>query len=206
LALTPPIPVPRESPGGDEVVTVPVVVDDDRVDEAGHDVGELHFWSDPKIVNLAEGAGLELNPGLFVAAVRVYPMPCWLIFRSENEATPALAFSVVVPDSVPEPGFTPRATVTATDPIAAWFVMGWPDPSRTATLTGPPDEPKPDLITAGLAGVLAAVPAGCPSFVNASEHVPASVPWRFPALAGSGWKLLPGRPLKSFDCLTSIPH
>ena len=42
--------------------------------------------------------------------------------------------------------------------------------------------------------------------MNPSEHDPDGVPERFPALAGSIWKLLPGRPLKSFDCLTCIPH
>jgi hypothetical protein len=94
------------------------------------------------------------------------------------------------------------ATVTATGPIAAGFVIRWPDASRTATWTGPPDVPNPEVITAGLT----TVPVGCPSLVNASEHDPDGVPDRFPALLGSTWKSLPGRPLKSFDCLTSIAH
>ena len=34
---------------------------------------------------------------------------------------------------------------------------------------------------------------------------PVNVPERFPALLGSSWKSLPV-PLKSFDCLASIPH
>ena len=53
--------------------------------------------------------------------------------------------------------------------------------------------------------VLTAAPAGCPSLVNASEHDPVTEPERFPALAGSSWKSLP-EPLKSLDCLASIPH
>jgi hypothetical protein len=125
-------------------VTVPVVVAVD--DDAEHGVVEQR-WSDPQIVKWVEVAGVI--PGL--VPVRVYPMPGWSIDRLENEATPPLASSVAVPDSDPEPGFDPMATVTAAvEPVASW-----PDPFRTSTLTGPPEEPKPEVITA-----LAAVPAG----------------------------------------------
>lgn len=68
-------------------------------------------------------------------------------------------------------------------------------------MTGPPWESKADLITAP-----AAVLPGSPSAVKASEHDVVTEPERFGALAGSSWKSLPGRPLKSFDCLASIPH
>src|SRR6266550_8466205 len=134
-------------------------------------------------------------------------MPCLSIDRdlsvdrAGNEATPPLAVSVVVPDSDPPPGFESILTVTDTGPVAAELVMSWPDASRSPTLTGPPWELKPARIFAPTP-----VPAGCPSLVNASEHDPDSEPERFPSLAGSRWKSLPGRPLKSFDCLTSIPH
>ncbi len=91
----------------------------------------------------------EVIPGL--VAMRVYPRPGWLMDRLENEAIPPLALTVTIPDSDPEPGFDPMATVTAAvEPVARW-----PDPSRTSTLTGPPEEPKPEVITA-----LTAVPAG----------------------------------------------
>ena len=169
-------------------VALVVVVDDETV----HGV-EQDDWSDPKMSKEPEAVGVI--PGL--VAVRVYPTPTRSIDRSENEATPPLALTVKVPDSDPEPGFDPMATVTAAvEPVASW-----PDPSRTSTLTGPPWEPTAEVITA-----LTMVLAGCPSLVNASEHDPASVPERFPALAGSSRKSLPGGPLKLFDCLAAIPH
>src|SRR5262249_4523518 len=147
---------------------------------------------------------------VFVLAMRAYPTPDLLIDRgvsadpAGNEATPPLVVSVVVPDSVPLLGFEfgSMLTVTGTFPVAAEFVMSWPDASRSPTLTGrPPGELKPAVMFAPTTA-----PVGWPSLVNASEHVPVTAPERFPALAGSIWKLLPGRPLKSFDCLTCIPH
>src|SRR5215831_14450190 len=123
------------------------------------------------IVKPAEVA--EVIPGL--VATRVY-WPGWSIFRSENEAMPPLAGTVTVPDSVPGPEFGPMATLT----FALEAVASWPHPFRTSTLTGPPLEPAREVITAP-----AAVAAGWPSVVNASDNDPVSVPERFPALAGS---------------------
>ena len=91
-------------------------------------------------------------------------MPGWLIDRSENEATPPIVLTVVVPDSVPEPGFAVDVMATVTAAFA--FVTGCPDASTTSTLTGPaPGESKLEVIV-----VLTVVPAGCPSVVNTSEH------------------------------------
>ena len=99
-----------------------------------------------------------------LVAVRRYPMPGWLIDRSENEATPPLVLTVVVPASVPEPGFA--VGVMATVMAAFAFVTSSPDASRISTLTGPAlGESKLEVIA-----LLTAVPAGCPSAVNASEH------------------------------------
>src|SRR5258708_13590053 len=113
--------------------------------------------------------------------------------RSEKEATPALATTVVGPDSEPDPGFNPMATVTA----AAELVSRWPDPSRTSTVTGPPWELKAEVITAPTA-----VLAG--SLGNASEHDPVSGPQRVPAPPGSSWKSLPV-PLKPSASLAPTP-
>jgi hypothetical protein len=74
-------------------VALVVVVDDVTVHGAEQD----DDWSDPSMLKGSEVA--DLIPGL--AAVRVYPTPCWSIFRSENEATPPLALTIKVPDSVP---------------------------------------------------------------------------------------------------------
>src|SRR5215471_14947180 len=141
LKSAPPRPNARKSPAGmgEVVVTVAVVVAVDE--EAEH--GAVQGWADTQILNGFEG-GAGLIPGL--VAVRVYPSPGWLMDRSENEATPPLALTVKVPDSDAEPGFgfDPRATVTAAlEPVASW-----PAPSRTSTLTGPPGEGKPEVITA----------------------------------------------------------
>ncbi|HEX4529934.1 MAG TPA: hypothetical protein VIA11_10955 [Acidimicrobiia bacterium] len=46
-----------------------------------------------------------------VAANR-YPFPAWSIERPEKVATPLTALTVLVPDSVPVPGFVPMASVT----------------------------------------------------------------------------------------------
>lgn len=129
-----------------EVDTVPVVVADDC--DAEHGWVE-HCWSDPQIVKLADVAGLIPR----LVAVSVYPKPGLSIDRAENEATPPLALTVVVPDSFPEPGFAAMAMVTA----AFAFVTSSPEASRTSTLTGPPWELNWEVIVA-----LAAVPAGLP--------------------------------------------
>jgi hypothetical protein len=89
-------------------VTVPAVVADD--DDAEHAAAEQR-WSDPQMVNLADVAGVI--PGL--RAARVYPTPGLSIDKFANEATPAFACTVTVPDRDPEPGFDPMATVTAAD-------------------------------------------------------------------------------------------
>jgi hypothetical protein len=191
VKLTPPSENPKESPAGmaEVVVTVAdvVVVDD----EAEHDVEQGR--TDPKIMKLVEGVA-GVIPGL--VAVSVYGLPGRSIDRSENEAIPPLALTVKVPDSDPEFGFDWMATVTA----AVELVSSWPDPSKTSTLTGPPVELYLEVITAP-----AAVLAGSPSAVKASEHDLVTEPERFPALAGSSRKALPV-PLKSFDCLAAIPH
>src|SRR5215469_12178866 len=141
----------------EEVVTVPDVVADDTDAEHGV-VG--HCWIELQIVKWPDVAGLI--PGL--VAVRRYPMPGWLIDRSENEATPPIALTVVVPESIPEPGFA--VDVIAMVMAAVEFVTGCPHASRTSTLTGPaPGVSKVEVIV-----VLMVVPAGCPSAVNASEH------------------------------------
>src|SRR3954469_4619828 len=51
--------------------------------------------------------------------------------RLENAATPAVADTVVVPDSVPPPGLVPMATVT----LAVELVTVLPNASCTATCT-----------------------------------------------------------------------
>lgn len=167
--------------------TVPVMVFDDADPE--HDVpvqGSI-------VEEILKGSEVtEVIPGL--VATSVYPVPDALIDRSENEATPRFAWTVVVPDSEPDPGFVPMAMVTA----AVELVSGLPDPSRTSTVTGSPWEPTVVVIT-----LPTAVSFGSP--VNFSEHDPVGVLERG-GFAGSSWKLLPGGPLKSFDCLAWIPH
>ena len=81
------------------------------------------------------GAGAMLNAAL-VALIRgtedatsVYPLPPLLIDRPGKLATPFTGFTVVVPDSVPPPGFAPIATVTAL--VALVTVL--PEASWTAT-------------------------------------------------------------------------
>src|SRR5215471_9736646 len=57
------------------------------------------------------GPGATLNGALTmplrpdVLAAIVYPMPVLLMLRPEKVATPAVAVTIVVPDSVPPPGF-----------------------------------------------------------------------------------------------------
>jgi len=95
------------------------VVADDIVVEHGaggeHDWSELHIskWSDVT----------EPNP--LLAAVRRYPTPGWLIDRLENEATPPTVLTVLVPDSVPEPGFAVDVMSIAMDAFA--FVTVFPN-------------------------------------------------------------------------------
>jgi hypothetical protein len=162
VRLTPPIPVAMKSPGAaDEVVTVPDVIADDADAEHGALAGQ--GLNEGQIVKAAEVA--EVIPGL--VATRVYPTPGRLILRSENEAMPPLAETMTVPDSVPEPGFDPIATVT----FAREAVASWPHPFRTSTMTGPRLEPTGDVIT-----VPAAVSVG--SLVNASDNDPVGVPLR----------------------------
>ena len=58
-------------------------------------------------------------------------MPVLLIDRSANVATPLLAGSDTVPDSVPPPGLVPIATVT----VALLDVTVFPPASCTVTTT-----------------------------------------------------------------------
>src|SRR5512143_1478566 len=76
--------------------------------------------------------GVLVAPGRPPAAVvSVYPLPTWSMLRVEKVATPATAATVVVPDSVPPPGFAPIAMVTL--PVNA--VAVFPKPSRAVTWT-----------------------------------------------------------------------
>src|SRR5262245_3992715 len=97
-------------------------------------------------------------PGL--VAPSVYPLPVWLIDRPGKLATPPTAVTVVVPDSAPEPGFAPMATVTA----AVELVSRFPLPSSTSTETG-----LPVLATLFVIGMPTAVPFGW--FTNAREQL-----------------------------------
>src|SRR5206468_1597655 len=67
----------------------------------------------------------------FALAVRVYPVPALLILNVENGATPLTAFTLVVPASVPPPGFAPIATVI--NPVKP--VTSSPPPSSAVTRT-----------------------------------------------------------------------
>src|SRR5258708_26552009 len=127
-----------------KVVTVPLVVFDDA--DVEHDDPE-QGWITPEMLKGSEVA--EVIPWL--VATSVYPVPVALIDRSENEATPALATTVVVPDSEPDPGLNPMATVTA----AAELVSSRPDPSRNSAVTRPPWELKAEVITAPTARLAA---------------------------------------------------
>jgi hypothetical protein len=96
LSLAPPSPVPSSwVETAEEVTIVPdVVADDCDAEHGGLEHGGLeHDWSDPQIVKSADVAGLIP----LLVAVSVYPMPDWLIGRSENEATPPLVSTVVIP-------------------------------------------------------------------------------------------------------------
>jgi hypothetical protein len=96
--LPPLIPVPRNWEPAEEVVTVPDVVADDA--DAEHGAVE-HCWIEVQISKWPD----VTEPIPLLVAVRRYPTPGWSICRVENEATPPTALTVVVPDSVPEPGF-----------------------------------------------------------------------------------------------------
>ncbi len=66
-----------------------------------------------------------------LAATSVYPVPVLSTVRSEKVATPATAFTVAVPPSVPPPGLVPIASVIdAVEPVTVF-----PFPSWTATVT-----------------------------------------------------------------------
>src|SRR5438034_1245776 len=75
-------------------------------------------------------AAADTVKGLLVAlvgpeadAVSVYPVPALLMLRFANVATPLAAATVVVPASVPLPGFAPRAMVTL--PLNPVAVLPW---------------------------------------------------------------------------------
>ena len=61
----------------------------------------------------------------WLVAVRVYPAPGRLIDRLENEATPLLVLTVLLPESVPLPGFA--VDVMATVMAAFAFVTVFPN-------------------------------------------------------------------------------
>src|SRR5947199_133017 len=89
-------------------------------------------------------AAADTVKGLLVAlvgpeadAVSVYPVPALLMLRFANVATPLDAATVVVPASVPLPGFAPRAMVTVPlDPVAALPWTSSPAPGTAVVLTG----------------------------------------------------------------------
>ena len=93
-----------------------------------------------------------------LAAVSVYPLPWLLMARLLNVAMPLTAFTVVVPERAPLPGFVPMANVTlAVLVVTTWFVA-------SSTMT----------VTTGEIGALAAVFDGCvpkTSFVGTPEIV-----------------------------------
>src|SRR5207244_2171154 len=64
-------------------------------------------------------------------ALSVYPVPTLLILRLANVATPFTAATLVVPESVPPPGFASSATVTVpVNPVAVF-----PSASSAVTCT-----------------------------------------------------------------------
>jgi hypothetical protein len=117
--VPPPIPVPRNWVEPAEVVTVPVVVADDVVAE--HGAEDEHCWIELQIVKWPD----VTEPSPLLVAVRRYPTPGWSISRLENEATPLLVLIVLVPDSVPEPGFA--VDVMAMVMFAFAFVTVFPN-------------------------------------------------------------------------------
>src|SRR5690242_6744818 len=84
---------------------------------------------------------MTLNPALVplvspvAVAASVYPVPTLLMLRVANVATPAVAATVAVPESVPPPALVPIATVTVLVKVRSVL----PSPSCAATWT-PPDE------------------------------------------------------------------
>jgi hypothetical protein len=152
-----------KSPGaGDVVVAVPDVVADDADPE--HAVLGGQGWNEEAIVKASEGAGVIP----WLAAIRVYPMPGWLICRFPKSATPLELLTVVVPASVPPPGLAPIETVTGV-PLAekSAGLSGSLFASDSCTASGEPVELNPVRMSE-----FTAVPAGCP--VKARLHFPAT--------------------------------
>ena len=117
--MPPPTPAPRNwVEPAEEVVTVPDVVADDA--DAEHGVVE-HGWSELQIVKWSD----VTEPIARLVAVRRYPTPGWSIDRLENEATPLLVLTVLLPESVPLPGFA--VDVMATVMAAFAFVTVFPN-------------------------------------------------------------------------------
>src|SRR5215469_11552315 len=131
-------------------------------------------------------------PGL--VATSVYGQPVWLMITLEKLATPWLAWTCVVPDSVPEPGFAPMFRVMT----AVELVTTLLSPPSTSTKIGlaAADWPTWDVI-----GDPATPPAG--SFKKAREQLPDTVAPR--TLAESRMKSLLG-PLNWFDCFAATLH
>src|SRR5512143_2763257 len=110
------------------------------------------------VESAAEGAGAVMLNAAEVALVRpvelatsVYPVPVLLIARSENVATQLLAALLVVPPSVPDPGFVPIAIATVAEELT-WL----PNASRSSTAT------------AGVIGAFACVLLGCVVYASAA--------------------------------------
>jgi hypothetical protein len=105
-------------------------------------------------------AALVTGVRVGVEAMSVYPAPALLMLRLLKVATPAIAETVVVPESVPPPGFAPIATVTLFTNVGsvlpeldaaaictagviatpAAVVLGWTVKTRWVAA---PDPPKP---------------------------------------------------------------
>ena len=115
-------------------------------------------------------------------AVSVYPVPTLSMLRPLNVATPLTASTVVVPESVPPPGFVAIARVTSPVKLITVFpsasctatrmsVRGAPacasvGPTRKANCTAPPDD---TTLVYGLP------PIAVPSKVIATLSVPVAM-------------------------------
>jgi hypothetical protein len=115
-------------------------------------------------------------------AVSVYPVPALLIDRPENVATPLTAATVVLPDSVPLPGFAPIATVTL-----AVLVVRLPNWSRICTVgAGEIAAPAIALVgccpNANLLAAAALIDSVCDALANPLPASPDTVITGLPAL------------------------
>jgi hypothetical protein len=147
-------------------------------------------------------AGVMVNAALVALvkgmeeATRVYPPPALLIDRPEKVATPFIGFTVVVPESVPPPGFAPSTTVTApvalvtVFPEASWIATAGAIPAPAVALLG--CTVKESFVAAPVEGgwveppqAMAAAPI-TRTATNARERMNAVRPFRRAAAGPSG--------------------